>query len=225
MEFVGFPKISRFSREVIISEKIDGTNGQIYIVSDEDVLGHASMDTKQAIAYDSLNYFMFAGSRTQYITTENDNHGFAKWVKENAIELFKLGPGRHFGEWWGQGIQRNYGLKEKRFSLFNVIRWNVDMFYHFKINPWEKGDQKSPRPEFVFPPSCCDTIPIITTGILGEIDIYNILENLKVFGSYAAPYFMKPEGIVIYHVAGNVSFKKTIEKDDEPKSKGETNVK
>jgi hypothetical protein len=28
---------------------------------------------------------------------------------------------------------------------------------------------------------------------------------------------MKPEGIVVFHVAGNVGFKKTIEKDEEPK--------
>jgi len=30
---------------------------------------------------------------------------------------------------------------------------------------------------------------------------------------------MKPEGIVVFHVAGNVGFKKTIEKDGLPKSK------
>jgi hypothetical protein len=31
MEFKAFPKISRFSREVVVTEKIDGTNGQIFI--------------------------------------------------------------------------------------------------------------------------------------------------------------------------------------------------
>ena len=34
--------------------------------------------------------------------------------------------------------------------------------------------------------------------------------------------FMRPEGIVVFHVAGNVGFKKTIEKDDMPKSLIET---
>jgi hypothetical protein len=29
---------------------------------------------------------------------------------------------------------------------------------------------------------------------------------------------MKPEGIVVFHVAANAGFKKTIEKDHEPKS-------
>jgi hypothetical protein len=32
---------------------------------------------------------------------------------------------------------------------------------------------------------------------------------------------MVPEGIVIFHVAGNVAFKKTLDKDGEPKNKGE----
>ena len=31
-EFMGFPKIARYSREVIVTEKIDGTNACIYIV-------------------------------------------------------------------------------------------------------------------------------------------------------------------------------------------------
>ena len=219
MEFIGFPKIHRFSQECIITEKIDGTNAQIYIVPEDEVSRHASIDTKQSIFYDPVShFFMFAGKRTQYITPENDNHGFAKWVKENSVDLLKLGPGRHFGEWWGQGIQRKYGLKEKRFSLFNVIRWDVDMFYKFKIRPWEDGDRKSPRPEFIFPPPCCSTVPVIVIGILGEIDIGNVIHNLSCLGSHAAPGFMKPEGIVIYHVASNVMFKKTIGKDDEPKS-------
>ena len=34
MEFMEFPKIASLSRECIITEKIDGTNGQIFI--DED---------------------------------------------------------------------------------------------------------------------------------------------------------------------------------------------
>ncbi len=64
---------------------------------------------------------MFIGSRTRWITAQDDNHGFARWVEGNKQELLKLGAGRHFGEWWGSGIQRGYGLQkgEKRFSLFN----------------------------------------------------------------------------------------------------------
>jgi len=34
MEFTEFPKIARLSREVIVTEKIDGTNGCIYIINE-----------------------------------------------------------------------------------------------------------------------------------------------------------------------------------------------
>lgn len=104
IEFQEFPKIARLSRDIIITEKIDGTNAQILITEDGDI---------------------FPGSRTKWITTKDDNHGFAKYVEGNKTELLKLGKGRHFGEWWGSGIGRGYGLQkgEKRFSLFNVGRW------------------------------------------------------------------------------------------------------
>ena len=78
IEHQEFPKMARLSREVIITEKIDGTNAQIFI-SEEGII--------------------LAGSRTRWITTQDDNFGFAKWVEENKEELLKLGAGRHFGAW------------------------------------------------------------------------------------------------------------------------------
>jgi hypothetical protein len=45
------------------------------------------------------------------------------------------------------------------------------------------------------------------------------LYDLKCHGSVAAKGFMNPEGVIVYHVAANTSFKKTIEKDSEPKGK------
>ena len=78
IEFMGFPKMARLSREIIVSEKIDGTNAQVYITEDGT---------------------MRAGSRTRWITPEDDNFGFAKWVDAHRDELLTLGPGRHFGEW------------------------------------------------------------------------------------------------------------------------------
>lgn len=176
--FVGFPKIPRLSRDIIITEKIDGTNGSIF--------------------WDETLQFMLVGSRTRWITTSNDNHGFAQWASDNVEELRKLGPGHHFGEWWGQGIQRNYGLKEKRFSLFNVKRWGDDAVR----------------------PACCHVVPVLFTGLFDTHHIEQALTSLVIGGSYAAPGFMNPEGIVIYHVAGNLMFKKTIKNDE--KGKGET---
>jgi hypothetical protein len=40
------------------------------------------------------------------------------------------------------------------------------------------------------------------------------MHNLAIEGSHAAPGFMNPEGIVIYHTQGNFGLKKTFEKDD-----------
>ena len=176
--FEPFQKIPRLSREVVITEKIDGTNAQVYITEDGDI---------------------FAGSRTRWITPGKltDNHGFAAWVEGNKQDLLRLGPGRHFGEWWGQGIQRGYGLKEKRFSLFNVSKW----------------EDASVRPE------CCHVVPTLSMGQFSTDAVNAAVEELRKRGSFAAPGFMNPEGIVVYHVALGGYFKKTLEKDDEWKGK------
>jgi len=174
MEFQKFSKIPRLSRGCVITEKIDGTNASIYIDEDGEFL---------------------TGSRNRWITPEDDNYGFARWANENKEQLMGLGVGWHYGEWWGQGIQRKYGLDEKRFSLFNTGRW--------KDNP-----------EL---PICCHVVPIIFEGIFDTNNIELALDNLKQRGSYASPEFMKPEGIVIFQKAGQNLFKKTIEKDEAPK--------
>jgi len=178
MDFRPFQKIARFSREVIVTEKIDGTNAQIFFTDAGEML---------------------VGSRNRWITPEADNYGFAKWAKANEDELRKLGPGAHFGEWWGQGIQRGYGLKEKRFSLFNVSRWS---------------DTEAR-------PACCGVVPELWRGNMDDLDASRWIARLAYNGSVAAPGFMLPEGIVIYHVASGTSFKKTVEKDDQHKGQGE----
>jgi hypothetical protein len=173
--FIEFPKISRFAREVIVTEKIDGTNAQVFI--------------------DDLGENIYAGSRSRWITPDDDNFGFARWVHEHRNALLKLGPGSHFGEWWGAGIQRRYGLDEKRFSLFNVSRWAEER------------------------PACCDVVPTIWRGPFEDLRIGEVIEALAKDGSVAAPGFMKPEGVVIFHVPSGTLFKKTIEKDEQPKGK------
>ena len=110
---------------------------------------------------------------------------------EHREELLTLGPGHHFGEWWGAGIQRRYGLTEKRFSLFNVSRWN----------------EQTP------PPLCCNWVPTLYVGEFNTEHIAAVLAELVKTGSAAAPGFMNPEGIVIYHTAAKHCFKKTIEGD------------
>jgi len=177
MEFKEFPKIARYSREVIVTEKIDGTNASICIGEDGEFL---------------------TGSRTRWITPESDNYGFARWANENKEELMKLGTGHHFGEWWGSGIQRGYGLEkgDKRFSLFNVHKWGDD-----EVRP-----------------ACCSVVPVLWTGRFDEFNALDAILNLQASGSHVVKDFMKPEGIVIFHTAANLCFKKTIEKDESPKS-------
>ena len=183
MEFQEFPKMARLTRECIITEKIDGTNAQVAISDSGE---------------------MFVGSRTRWLSAEADNFGFHAWCMANRDELLKLGPGRHFGEWWGRGIQRGYGLSEKRFSLFNTSRWADD-----------RDREKYPRDR----PACCSVVPVLYQGLFGPKHDENFIARLRHEGSLAAPGFMKPEGIVIYHVAAGVSFKKTLDKDEQPKSK------
>jgi len=195
VEFLEFPKMPRLSREVIITEKIDGTNAQLLITESGEML---------------------IGSRTRWITAQDDNHGFARWVEGNKQELLKLGAGRHFGEWWGSGIQRGYGLQkgEKRFSLFNVGRWALHGTEPKRI---PTADPRIEKYQDLLP-EICSLVPELYRGRFDTQKIDAVLEDLKANGSYASKGFMKPEGIVVFHVAGNVGFKKTIEKDEIPKS-------
>ncbi len=189
--FVEFPKIARLSRDVIITEKIDGTNAQIYITDEREI------------------HF---GSRTRWLTPESgDNHGFMMWGLTHKDELLSLGPGRHFGEWWGHGIQRGYGLTkgEKRFSLFNVTRWCLSGEQPGII---PTGDPRQEKKQEALPP-CVGLVPVLWRGVFDTVECERCLAELGIHGSYAAPGFMKPEGIVCFHIAGNVGFKKTIGDD------------
>lgn len=191
-EFQSFSKIARLNRDIVITEKIDGTNAQVLITEDGLVV---------------------AGSRSRYLTTKEDNFGFARWVEGNKSELLKLGPGRHFGEWWGAGIQRRYGLSEKRFSLFNVHRW---------LDCSLEGRPDSPppcAPNQDYCPECCHVVPVLYRGPFSRTEIALTLTDLRANGSAAAPGYTHPEGIVIYHTAAKQLFKVTLENDSEPKGK------
>lgn len=205
IEFNPFPKMARLSREIIITEKLDGTNAQVNIelipFGEADVLDVITLQqrdqTALAVRMDPIArtaLVLRAGSRNKWIWPGSDNAGFAGWAQANRDELFKLGEGAHFGEWWGKSIQRGYGLDEKRFSLFNVTRWTDDVR-----------------------PACCHVVPTLYRGEFDTDAISAELFQLRLTGSAAAPGFMNPEGIIVYHTAGNVGFKKTIDKDDVPK--------
>ncbi len=199
--------MARLTRDCVITEKIDGTNAQIEIVASMEPISIAIAESFDKEI--SLPVYMLAGSRTRYITPTDDNFGFAKWVQVNADALWTLGEGRHYGEWWGQGIQRGYGMTEKRFSLFNTARWADD-----------RDREKYPTDR----PACCSVVPVLYAGLFGPKHDENMLLKLQHEGSMAAPGFMKPEGVVVYHTAAGVYFKKTIEKDHEWKGKSRDDV-
>lgn len=164
MTFRPFRKIPRFLRNIRITEKLDGTNAVVHIDGDR----------------------IRFGCRTRWITPEDDNYGFAAWGMEHAAELMKLGPGWHYGEWYGHRINRGYDLMERRFALF-----------------W------APRGEL---PACCDIVPTLYYGLNeGEWIRYSV-EYLRRHGSVAVPGYMNPEGIIIEHDSGAM-FKLTLDGD------------
>lgn len=190
LEFQSFPKIPRLKNSLMrITEKIDGTNAQILIPEDPEL----------PIQAGSRNRWIYPGKNT-------DNYGFAAWVAENATMLRRLGPGRHFGEWWGAGIARKYNQETKVFSLFNVERY-----------------RKSGLPEGV-PVSL---VPVLYEGPVDMSIPHQMRVKLSFEGSVAAPGFMHPEGTVIQ--IGNFIYKDIIEKtgpspEEKPHSYANTNL-
>ncbi|WWV91868.1 RNA ligase [Microbacterium phage phiMiGM15] len=203
--FEPWPKTPRLNRDVIFTEKIDGTNAAVVILPLEAVdrietegrpVEFFSGDAERIIAVVD-GFVVLAQSRNRFITPSADNAGFARFVAENAAALVAtLGPGHHFGEWWGSGIQRGYGLTggEKRFSLFNAARWGLE--------------DLSAVPGL-------GAVPILPFSRIE--DAADAVDFLRQNGSLAAPGFDRPEGVIAWHTAARTSFKALLEGDDFPK--------
>lgn len=119
VEFKEWPKIPRGGKgeTVTITEKIDGTNACVIV--EETYRGPV------VVGVQSRNQLLAdADNDEMELEITSDNYGFAAWVKANQEELAKLGPGYHYGEWAGPGIQKNpHNLEKKTFFLFNSERW------------------------------------------------------------------------------------------------------
>ncbi len=167
--FKGWPSIQRLSSDTVtITEKIDGTNGVIFVGPEK---------------------FVMAGSRNDWLLGDRENFGFRAWVEANADTLWMLGEGYHYGEWYGSGIQRRYGLDEKRFASFEI--WRDDL------------------------PACMTKVPLLYRGKYTGTIIEETLDVLRLAGSTLVPGFMDPEGIVVqFKSAKHIKFKKFC-KDDE----------
>lgn len=181
--FKSWPKIPRLENEVYhITEKIDGTNACVVIQHRSD-MNRGVWETMPLVEIEGFG--IWAQSRTRLITPEEDNYGFAKWVQDNAEQLIKdLGEGYHFGEWWGRGINRGYGIEDRRFSLFNPTK-------HSEV---------------------CYNIPSIFSGnhLLGLVSASKA--ELSEKGSLAVPGYMKPEGLVVYAEKAKCYWKVVIDK-------------
>jgi hypothetical protein len=141
-----------------ITQKIHGSNAQIYIYKDE-----------------NGNTQVLCGSRSRWLTAEDDNYGFCRFVTEHREDFIeKLGEGRHFGEWAGPGINSGEGLSDKRLCLFNWKRW--------------LGKCLPPKTTIV---------PLLYNGPISLVAINEAMEELKEQVSFLAPGYMKPEGVVI----------------------------
>ena len=171
-EFIAFPKIPRGQNETVtITEKIDGTNACVIVSDDGSVVG--------------------AQSRSRLIYPGDDNFGFAAWVDSNKDELAKLGPGHHYGEWAGEGIQKNpHNIRGRKFFLFNTHRWNPN-------NPNK--------------PECCDVVPVLYEGPW-EVGLDNVRDMaMDMLWRTAKLEGWHPEGIVIWFHRGRRYEKVTFE--------------
>jgi len=101
------------------------------------------------------------------------------------------------------GINRGYGLQkgEKRFSLFNVARWEAER------------------------PACCHVVPVLYRGPFNTAAIDLAVARLRDLGSFAESMFPNPEGIIVWHEAARQLFKVTLDGDEKPKGQVEAEQK
>jgi hypothetical protein len=229
IEFEAWPKTPRLFKEgMVITEKIDGTNSAVGVMEfpfgwhvggvDENGVNHDPPENAVLVmgplgdldGLPDVEYLVYAQSRNRLIKPAGkfageagtDNYAFAEWVWKNADELARvLGPGLHFGEWWGAGIGRGYGQTGRHFSLFNTSRWK-----HLAI-PEAR--------EAIGPPAELSVVPVLAVHTLDTDLIKDTLDALKFTGSHAAPGYENPEGICVYLPAVRATFKVTF--DDEHK--------
>jgi len=214
IEFKAWPKTPRLNRDCIVTEKIDGTNAAVIILDPIEVEdGHnvgagettpdgtgiavwnEKLERMQIVAAQSRKRVIWPGKTT-------DNAGFAMWVWTNAQALAEtLGEGYHYGEWYGTAIQGNpYALEEKRFSLFNVVR-----YAEFDL-------ENVPG---------LGVVPVLYEGPFDQAWINNnLIPRLRVRGSVVSPG-RKAEGVIVFHKAAGHVYKVLCENDELPKGVAE----
>jgi hypothetical protein len=200
------PKLKRFGvtpelfGDVTLCEQIDGHAIGIHIealkANPDGEVGVKPGDVLFYGAGGNANFYRVWVQNRQRIVTpdQHDVHGVASWARAHAAQLAEtLGPGIHFGEWWGYKICRGYGLGpgDRRFSLYNTARWGfID------------GTQV---------PSLY-TQPVLWEGnfLEGWATIRNEMDGLLNHGSVASPGYRHPAGVVLYHHSADVMMQHTF---------------
>ena len=176
-EFRKWGSTPRWHNGMTITEKINGTNGGIIIYNGQ----------------------VKAQSRKRIITPDDDNFGFARWVYDNAGALMDtLGYGYHYGEWFGEGIQKNpLGIEGKRFALFHATKYTPANGYDL-----EQVDN-------------LETVPLLHHGQATVWTIPDILADLvagsKVVGAKEGA---ESEGIIVWHKETQQKYKILLTNDD-----------
>lgn len=188
MTFKPFPEIKRIGKLwITVTQKIHGTNASVGIEPSIEVSSSNELDTMARSGFE-----VRAAKRGGFITPEDDNFGFAKFVEENRQEFIdKLGPGVWHGEWAGPGINSGEGLKEKTFCLFDV-----------------KALEGRP-----LPPRCV-LVPLLYEGPLDTVKVELAKLDLKVNGSKLVPGFMRPEGVVVHFLGSSFRYKDVFEPEE-----------
>lgn len=227
-QFKSWGSTPRFHKGLHITEKIDGTNAGVSVQgvswgviqtppADAILVNSTKLDVN---GIPECSYLVRAQSRKRIITPDNDNFGFAKWVWENAEGLANLlGFGYHYGEWYGEGIQKNpLAVQGRRWALFNTWHWgrkeNLDRLVDADI------------PGLTLVPVLHDEQ---RDGPATYMTIPTVLENLDYHGSQATGYMSLPnsqkmdfhvegpEGIIVWQRETAQRYKILLREDDKHK--------
>lgn len=113
-QFVEWPKTKRLFRDIVITEKLDGTNSAVHISAFDNHAPKPYPEDSYTAVVGGTRYIVTAQSRKRIITPgkTTDNYNFAEWVYDNAADLVRiLGEGLHFGEWWGRESSAGTGWR------------------------------------------------------------------------------------------------------------------
>ena len=118
--------------------KLDGTNAGVQVFADGRVA---------------------AQSRSQIITPEDDNMGFARWVSQQVDYFAQLAGREHltiFGEWCGRGIQKRTAISQIDRRIFAILAVQIggveNEITRLEVNPDQISELLQPHPDvYVLP--------------------------------------------------------------------------